>query len=198
MFTGIVEELGTIKAIAKDTLSVAAKSVLSGTKLGDSIAVNGTCLTVKKIEKNILKFNVMSETLKATNLGELQSGDQVNLERAATLNTRLGGHLVSGHIDTVGNVKKTGTTLEIEFEPRFTKYVVEKGSIAINGISLTIQKKNKSSVTIGIIPHTLDNTNLKDLKVKDKVNLEFDMIGKYVENIMQEKKGQGINRYMLG
>jgi riboflavin synthase len=198
MFTGIVEELGTIKALTKDTLSVTAKAVLAGTNIGDSIAINGTCLTVKKITKNILEFNVMKETLASTNLGELSAGDPVNLERAATLATRLGGHLVSGHIDAVGKVKKAGTALEIEFEPSFTKYVIKKGSIAINGVSLTIQKKTKNTVTIGIIPHTLDNTNLQTLKPQDSVNLEFDMIGKYVENIMNEKKGQGINKYMLG
>lgn len=197
MFTGIIEELGTVKTITKDTLSVAAKVVVSETKLGDSIAVNGVCLTVKKITNNILEFNVMSETLQSTNLGELQSGEPVNLERAATLATRLGGHLVSGHIDTTGKVKKIGDKLVIDFEPRFTKYIVEKGSIAINGASLTIQKKSKNSVTIGIIPHTLDNTNLKYLKPKAKVNLEFDMIGKYVENITKDNKGQGINKYML-
>lgn len=192
MFTGIIEEIGEISSITKSTITIKSKTVLEDAKLGDSIAVNGVCLTIVKLKKDEFTANVSEETFKITNFSELKSGDFVNLERALSLSSRLGGHIVTGHIDTVGEIvsiinKNEFYDLSVKFDKNFENYVVKKGSITINGISLTIADINNNSVSVAIIPHTFNNTILKTLKSKDSVNIEFDILAKYVEKNLSTK-----------
>lgn len=192
MFTGIIEEIGEISSITKSTITIKSKTVLEDAKLGDSIAVNGVCLTIVKLKKDEFTANVSEETFKITNFSELKSGDFVNLERALSLSSRLGGHIVTGHIDTVGEIvsiinKNEFYDLSVKFDKNFENYVVKKGSITINGISLTIADINNNSVSVAIIPHTFNNTILNTLKSKDSVNIEFDILAKYVEKNLSTK-----------
>ncbi|MBQ7764860.1 riboflavin synthase [bacterium] len=193
MFTGIIEELGVIKSVNKKTnqgqLVIECLKVLDGAHLGDSIAVNGVCLTVVEILSNGFVADVSPETFKVTALGNLKSGDIVNLERAMKADGRFGGHLVSGHIDGRGKFIKsvrTGEFYELSFElsSQLLKYVITKGSIAINGVSLTIAGVNDKTINLAIIPHTYEKTNLQNLKNGDFVNIEVDMIAKYVEKFV--------------
>ena len=191
MFTGIIEEIGKISSITKSTITIKSKTVLEDAKLGDSIAVNGVCLTIVNLKKDEFTANISDETFKITNFSELKSGDFVNLERALSLSSRLGGHIVTGHIDTVGEIvsiinKNEFYDLSIKFDKNFENYVVKKGSITINGISLTIAEIN-NTVSVAIIPHTFNNTILKTLKPKDSVNIEFDILAKYVEKNLSTK-----------
>lgn len=192
MFTGIIEEIGKISSITKSTITIKSKTVLEDAKLGDSIAVNGVCLTIVDLKKDEFTANISDETFKITNFSELKSGDFVNLERALTLNSRLGGHIVTGHIDTVGEIvsiidKNEFYDLSVKFDKNFENYVVKKGSITINGISLTIAEINNNTVSVAIIPHTFNNTILKTLKSKDSVNIEFDILAKYIEKNLSTK-----------
>lgn len=192
MFTGIIEEIGEISSITKSTITIKSKTVLEDAKLGDSIAVNGVCLTIINLKKDEFTANVSEETFKITNFSELKSGDFVNLERALSLSSRLGGHIVTGHIDTVGEIvsiidKNEFYDLSVKFDKNFENYVVKKGSITINGISLTIADINNNTVSVAIIPHTFNNTILKTLKSKDSVNIEFDILAKYVEKNLSTK-----------
>lgn len=192
MFTGIIEEIGEISSITKSTITIKSKTVLEDAKLGDSIAVNGVCLTIVNLKKDEFTANVSEETFKITNFSELKSGDFVNLERALSLSSRLGGHIVTGHIDTVGEIvsiidKNEFYDLSVKFDKNFENYVVKKGSITINGISLTIAEINNNSVSVAIIPHTFNNTILNTLKSKDSVNIEFDILAKYVEKNLSTK-----------
>ncbi len=196
MFTGIVEEIGIVKNFSKSSdnavLQVQCDKVLTGTKLGDSIAINGVCQTVVDIQPNSFTVQISNETLSVTNLSSLQSGEKVNLERALTLSSRLGGHIVSGHVDSQGkllNIQKHSDFYNLEFEipTSQTKYVVQKGSITINGISLTVAKITDNKIKLAIIPHTYNNTNLSELKSGDYVNIETDILGKYVEKILSAK-----------
>ncbi len=192
MFTGIIEEIGEISSITKSTITIKSKTVLEDAKLGDSIAVNGVCLTIVNLKKDKFTANVSEETFKITNFSELKSGDFVNLERALSLSSRLGGHIVTGHIDTVGEIvsiinKNEFYDLSVKFDKNFENYVVKKGSITINGISLTIADINNNSVSVAIIPHTFNNTILNTLKSKDSVNIEFDILAKYVEKNLSTK-----------
>lgn len=192
MFTGIIEEIGEISSITKSTITIKSKTVLEDAKLGDSIAVNGVCLTIVNLKKDEFTANVSEETFKITNFSELKSGDFVNLERALSLSSRLGGHIVTGHIDTVGEIvsiinENEFYDLSVKFDKNFENYVVKKGSITINGISLTIADINNNSVSVAIIPHTFNNTILKTLKSKDSVNIEFDILAKYVEKNLSTK-----------
>lgn len=184
MFTGIVEELGKIQRITSDKVTVECKTVLDSTKLGDSIAVNGVCLTVTDLTSNSFTADISSETLRI--IAPLKSGDFVNLERALVANGRFGGHIVSGHIDGKGKFVSINKDNEISLElpSEIIKYVVKKGSIAINGISLTIAEINNNTIDLAIIPHTLKNTNLKFLKSGDFVNIETDILAKYVEKFL--------------
>lgn len=189
MFTGIIEELGKILSITQSKITVECATVLEGTKLGDSIAVNGVCLTVVDISSNSFVADVSPETFRVTALGEIQSGNFVNLERAMSANGRFGGHIVSGHVDGLGKFvscvkNKDFYDLKIELNPEQAKYTIHKGSITINGISLTIAGMNKNLINIAVIPHTYENTNLKHLKNGDFVNIEVDMIAKYVEKFL--------------
>lgn len=194
MFTGLIEEVGQIKQISKKTdgvnLTVRCNKVIEGTKIGDSIAVNGVCLTVVNIDRDSLAFEVSQETLKRSNISNLKVMEPVNLERAMIAGGRFGGHIVQGHIDTTGYIISikpavNHTELSIQIPTSYTDYVIEKGSIAIDGISLTINYIKENNIYLNIIPHTLENTNLKFRKVGDLVNLEFDILGKYVVETMK-------------
>lgn len=196
MFTGIVEEVGIIEDIkignGFSEINVGCIKVLENTKLGDSIATNGVCLTVKDIGSNFFKADIMGETLDKSNLGSLERGSKVNLERALRIGDRLGGHIVSGHIDGNGQIvaidkKEDGTWLSIEADKEILRYIVYKGSITIDGISLTVAYVDDEIFKVSVIPHTLENTILNTKKVFSKVNLECDMIGKYVEKLIVNK-----------
>lgn len=193
MFTGIIEELGTIRGVSltKDggELQIAATTVLGGTKLGDSIAVNGTCLTVTKLEKDGFTAFVMAESLRRTNLGSLKRGSVVHLERAMAADGRFGGHMVTGHIDGQGtflSLKPEGqaVVLTIGADPEILSGIVEKGSIAIDGTSLTVMDVGKDSFRVGIIPHTGGHTALLDRPKGYACNLETDVIGKYIQKFL--------------
>lgn len=197
MFTGIIEELGRVKNISHGTdsavITIEASLILEGLKLGDSIAVNGVCLTAVQFGSDFFKADVMSETLSRSNLGKLSLGAKVNLERALALKDRLGGHLVSGHIDGVGKIlkieKKDIALLYTILAPdKVLKYVIEKGSVAIDGISLTVVSFDKDSFKVSLIPHTAKLTTLGYKKVGDEVNLEGDIIGKYVEKMLGKEE----------
>jgi riboflavin synthase len=196
LFTGIIEELGKVVSAAGGELTIAASKVTAGMEAGASIAVNGVCLTVTNFEQSSFWVKVMPETLRRTNLGRLKSGDMVNLEQALPLGGRLGGHLVEGHVDNVGRVAsitREGEARLISFNapPEVMEYLVEKGFIAVDGISLTIVSKDSGSFGVSVVDYTLKNTNLGTRRVGDVVNLEVDIIAKYVKQFSQANK-QGI------
>lgn len=193
MFTGIVEEVGTIHSIAMGEksaiLTIEASVVLQGSKIGDSIAVNGVCLTVTSIRNGQFTADVMAETLRRSSLGSLHRGSKVNLERAMAADGRFGGHMVAGHIDGTGTIRSmkredNAVWVEIEASEKILRYIIEKGSIAIDGISLTVAKLTSKSFSVSVIPHTGEETTLLKKKAGDIVNLENDLIGKYVERLL--------------
>ncbi|WP_110952973.1 riboflavin synthase [Anaerosinus massiliensis] len=197
MFTGIIEEMGKVKnvihGIDSAKIRVEAKKVLEDIQLGDSIAVNGTCLTVVEFTTREFVADVMPETLNRTVLAALKSGDFVNLERALTLSSRLGGHIVSGHVDGMGKIlamEQHGNAILIKIEVHETlaKYTIEKGSITIDGISLTVVETANTWFSVSIIPHTASVTTLGIKKSGDSVNIENDVIGKYVERLLGLQK----------
>jgi riboflavin synthase len=193
LFTGIIEELGKVTSAGGGELAIAAGEVTAGMERGASIAVNGVCLTVTDFDQNSFAVKVMPETLRRTNLGQLTSGDMVNLERALPLGGRLGGHLVEGHVDNVGKVASITTEGEarlINFyaPPEIMDYLVEKGFIAVDGISLTIVSRNSGSFGVSVVDYTLKNTNLGSRRVGDTVNLEVDIIAKYVKQFSQGQR----------
>lgn len=193
MFTGIIEEIGKIqtvrKSAASSSISVQAKKVMQDVHVGDSIAVNGVCLTVTAFSQGGFTADVMHETFNRSSLGSLQTGSPVNLERAMPSNGRFGGHIVSGHIDgtgTVSAIQKDDNAVwyTIKTAPGILRYIVEKGSVAIDGISLTVAAVERDCFSVSIIPHTASITTLSSRRVGDTVNLENDCIGKYVERLM--------------
>ena len=189
MFTGIVEEIGIVKKINNETLTIKANKVIEDVKIGDSILVNGVCETVTSFDSDSFTVNISPETFKVTTFSSLKSGEIVNLERALTLNSRLGGHIVSGHVDCRGqcvSIEKLSDFYNITFEipEEFKKYIAQKGSVTINGISLTIAETYENIFKIAIIPHTLNNTNLKNLQTNDFVNIETDILAKYIEKML--------------
>lgn len=193
MFTGIIEELGTLRRAERGPVSarlhVEARTVLEDARLGESIAVNGVCLTVADFGTGRFTADVMAETLKRTNLGEVRPGERVNLERAMRLGERMGGHLVSGHVDGVGTVvgcEPEGVALvfRIQAPEGVMRYVIEKGSVAVDGISLTVVDHDRETFRVSIIPHTAQMTTLGFKRVGARVNLEADMIAKYVERML--------------
>lgn len=193
MFTGIVEELGVVQSLRllpeSGQLTLKGSKVLNGTNIGDSIAVNGVCLTVIHLNEHEFTVDVMAETLSKTNLGELKTGSHVNLERALQLNTRLGGHLVSGHVDGVGIIRRItpqgiAKVYEISASPKLLSFILPKGSIAIDGISLTVIDVETDYFSVSLIPHTFGETTLGLKRVGSTVNLETDLIGKYVARFM--------------
>ncbi|NLT09505.1 MAG: riboflavin synthase [Ruminococcus sp.] len=194
MFTGIVEEIGTVESVRKGAVSsfirIRAEKILENTKLGDSIAVNGVCLTVTDISDKCFQADVMNETLRRSSLGSLSSGSPVDLERAMAADGRFGGHIVSGHIDGTGTitaVKKDGISVwyTISAPAGIMRYIVEKGSVAIDGISLTVARVTDTSFSVSVIPHTAAQTVLGSKRSGDIVNLENDIIGKYVEKLLR-------------
>jgi riboflavin synthase len=190
VFTGIVEEVGSIVSVSPSGLTVAADKALQGIQLGGSIAVNGACLTVTAFDSKSFSVNVMPETLQKTDLGLLKPGDKVNLERPMVLGGELGGHLVQGHVDGTGRVASVipeGGAVRIRFEasPELMRYIVPKGFIAVDGVSLTITEKDTRSFGVSVVDFTRRNTILADKKVGDTVNLEMDIIGKYVAEFIK-------------
>lgn len=206
MFTGIIEEIGTVKEVCRNGnnsfLRIQAEKVLSDVHNGDSIAVNGVCLTVTKFDGSIFQADVMNETLSRSSLGSLRTGSPVNLERAMSADGRFGGHIVSGHIDGMGkiiNIKNDGIAVwyTIKTDDNVMQYIVEKGSVAIDGISLTVAKVGADNFSVSIIPHTSAKTILSTKKAGDVVNLENDIIGKYVEKFMRPTQKSSINMAFL-
>ncbi|MBN1318079.1 MAG: riboflavin synthase [Anaerolineales bacterium] len=197
MFTGIIEEVGTVHNIlhhgAAAVLEVNAKQVLSGTRIGDSIAVNGVCLTVTHMTDNRFKVDLAPESLKRTNFGLMRPGSPLNLERSVQLGGRIGGHFVQGHVDGAGTVRERraqGSTAIISFstQPDLMRYIVVKGFIAVDGMSLTVVNKMAEGFSVSFIPHTLANSIAGSYQTGIKVNLEVDILGKYVESLINKKE----------
>ncbi|MBC5695280.1 riboflavin synthase [Agathobaculum butyriciproducens] len=206
MFTGIIEEIGTVRRIehgAKGArLTIQAKTVLEDTRIGDSIATNGVCLTVVSMTGDSFSADVMAESLRRSSLGTLQGGSPVNLERAMAANGRFGGHIVSGHIDGTGTIasqkrEDNAVWVKIKTPAPLLRYIVEKGSIAIDGVSLTVAAVTDTDFSVSIIPHTGAQTILLGKKPGDPVNLECDVIGKYVEKLTAPHKTGGISTNFL-
>ena len=198
MFTGIVEEVGVVAKISENAMTIRASKVTEDLKLGDSIAVNGACLTAVSFDKSgesgktgesEFSVDLSPETMRRTALGDLSQGSLVNLERALLVGDRMGGHIVQGHVDGTGRVmsaKPEGDSVvfRIRVPKRLSRYIVEKGFVAVDGISLTVVKRGASSFTLAVIPYTSNNTNLAALSVGDRVNLEADILAKYVESLL--------------
>lgn len=202
MFTGIINHFGLFKGFrqGKKEMVIEASSLASLINRGESLAINGVCLSLTKKQKNLLYFSLSKETIKKTNLGSLRPGERLNLELPLTLSSPLGGHLVTGHVDAKGKVsqiikKKDGIRLTVSFPPPLRHYFIPKGSVALNGVSLTIAELHSSSLETELIPITLQNTNLAHLKWGDEVNIECDTIGKYVYNWISEEKKDKIERH---
>jgi riboflavin synthase len=187
MFTGIVEELGQVRSRQGNRFVFEASVVTDDASLGDSIAVNGCCLTVVDAGPGWWAADVVDESLARTNLGDLVEGDPVNLERPLRLADRLGGHLVQGHVDAVGEILSAAPALEVSIPAELRRYVVEKGSITVDGCSLTVVKPLPQSFTVAVIPHTADVTTLGRKGPGDRVNLEVDMVAKYVESLLEAR-----------
>ncbi|HLR21191.1 MAG TPA: riboflavin synthase [Tissierellaceae bacterium] len=197
MFTGLVEEIGRVESVVKSTkssrITIRAKKVLEGLKLGDSISTNGVCLTVTFIDSGRFTVDVMAETMRLSNLRGFEPEDKVNLERALSLSDRLGGHIVSGHIDGTGTIlnfkrEDNAVWITIESSSKILKYMIYKGSITIDGVSLTVAYVDESVFKVSIIPHTKDVTTLLDKEIGDEVNLECDIIGKYIEKFLRAEE----------
>lgn len=196
MFTGIIEEIGTVQAIQWGSksaiLTIEASKILEDVKIGDSINTNGVCLTVTSFGSNSFSVDVMAETMRCTNLEKLKSGSKVNLERALKLNDRLGGHMVSGHIDGTGTItnllkEDNAVWVTILTKPEITKYILLKGSVALDGISLTVAQSNQNSFQVSIIPYTGLETTLLSKQVGNTINIECDQVGKYIEKFLLNK-----------
>lgn len=202
MFTGIVEETGLVRSIMHSgksvRLEIAAATVLEGTQVGDSICTNGVCLTVTALSEGAFAADVMPETVRRTSLADLKTGSEVNLERALTVQTRLGGHIVSGHIDGTGRIVRrvqedNAVWLWVECAPELMRYIVEKGSVAVQGVSLTVAavREDGRAFAVSLIPHTQGTTTLHQAKVGDTVNIENDIIAKYVERLLSPTAPDG-------
>ena len=202
MFTGIIEEIGTIKSIAPQLLSITATKIVEDTKPGDSIAVNGICLTVKNIRKGSFDVDLMPETLKRSSLNYLHYGDKLNLERAMPANGRFGGHFVEGHIDDTGRVEAVipeseAVIMRISLKPELNKYIVEKGFIAVDGVSLTIVECQRYSFSVSMVNFTRQHTTLGFIRPGQYVNIEVDIISKYLEKF-NRKPGKDAIDFLVG
>ena len=198
MFTGISEETGIVQTVTERKVVIECKQVLDGTKIGDSIAVNGVCLTVTAIDKNSFTADISPETFMVTALHELRTGYEVNLERALPVNGRFGGHIVSGHADACGrvvSVKRDGIAIlaKVAVPEDILKYVAVKGSVTLDGASLTVTAADHESLTVSLIPHTAANTTLGTLEPGDTVNVEVDMLARYIERLMSFAENAGGN-----
>jgi riboflavin synthase len=187
MFTGIVEELGTVRSREGGRFVIEAGVVTADAELGASIAVNGCCLTVVDLGPGWWAADAVNETLARTNLGDLAPGDRVNLERPVRAGDRLGGHIVQGHVDGVGEIVSPAPELQVRMSTELTRYVIEKGSITVDGCSLTVVKPLDDGFTVAVIPHTAEVTTLGRKGVGDRVNLEVDMVAKYIEKLLPER-----------
>ncbi|MGA3013188.1 MAG: riboflavin synthase [Bacteroidales bacterium] len=205
MFTGIIEETGIVKSIRTEgksaRITIIAEKVLEDMKVGDSINTNGVCLTITEFSSSAFTVDVMPETIQRTTFAKLRAGSRVNLERALRLTDRLGGHIVSGHIDGTGILEKiredeNARWLSVSTEPVILRYIVEKGSVALDGISLTVARVTQQSFEVSIIPHTQAETDILSKKTGDTVNIECDIIGKYVEKL-SSKKGDKVDLNFL-
>ncbi len=207
MFTGIIEEVGSLKKLQKEAagavLEISCKKVLEGLQIGDSIAANGVCLTATAFTSHSFTAAAMHETLRRSTLGNLHPGSPINLERAMAANGRFGGHMVAGHIDgtgTISNIEKDGNAVwyTLQASPQILRYIVEKGSVALDGISLTVAEVRADYFKVSVIPHTLAQTALAQKRTRDCVNIENDIIGKYVEKLLgTPQKSSGITKEFL-
>ena len=206
MFTGLIEEIGIIEQLQKHRgtlrLTVSAKEIVKDLAIDDSISINGVCLTVVQFSKSSFQVEAVEETLGKTTLGSLKTGSHANLERSLRFSDRMGGHFVQGHVDAVGEVtavqkQKGGILLSIKLPSHLLKYVISEGSIAVDGVSLTIARLEENEITISLIPHTLEKTTLASLKAEDGVNIEVDLIGKYVERILTRPNQSKISEEWL-
>lgn len=193
MFTGLIEEVGTITSITNEgkgkRIQVKGKLIFDDLKIDDSVSIEGVCQTVVKIKKDVFVVQAIDETIRKTNFASLKIGQNVNLERAVRLSDRLGGHIVQGHIDTTGTVKKikkesNSYLVSVEFDSKYKKWIIPVGSVCLNGISLTVAKIKDNVFTVAVIPHTWDVTTIGKIKLGDLINIEFDLIGKYIENMI--------------
>ena len=196
MFTGIIEEVGALERLAGGEIAIRAEKVLEDVALGDSIAVNGIRLTVTHFDAAHFTADVMPETVRRTSLAELKRGSHVNLERALTLRSRLGGHIVSGHIDGVGTIaamqeEGNAILLTVRAAADVLRYIVEKGSVALDGISLTVARVSAADFTVSLIPHTREITNLREKRISSRLNIETDILGKYVEKLFPGARTRG-------
>lgn len=194
MFTGLIEEIGVVKELVRGSksgkLRIGCTKIIEGIKLGDSVSVNGICLTVRNFDNNMFEVDFMPETGKVTNISTMNIGNKVNLERALMVGDRLGGHIVSGHIDGIGIIVsfkalENATVVTVKADISLMKYIVKKGSIAVDGASLTVIDSTRETFVVSIIPHTKNETTLLDIRIGDIVNLECDSIGKYLERLME-------------
>ncbi len=199
MFTGIIEEIGTVERLERKRDSaiivVKARVTLGGTRVGDSVAVNGVCLTATRLGADSFTADVMPETLERGLIGALRAGDRVNLERAATLETRLGGHLVQGHVDGTAKIARiradgNASVMTVECDPRLLAYIVDKGSVAIDGVSLTAFNVDARGFCVSLAPHTRNATALSERRAGDRVNLECDIVAKHAEKLLKGRRGQ--------
>ena len=209
MFTGIVEELGTIKNLRisghSGVITISAKKVLKGTQIGDSIAVNGICLTVTSMSDDYFSADIMAETVRRSSLKNAATGDKFNLERAMAANGRFGGHIVSGHVDGVGTItdmkrEENAIWVTVSADEAILKYIVEKGSVCLDGISLTVAAVSDTDFKVSVIPHTGEETTLLKKKTGSPVNIENDIVGKYIEHFINydsSKKSSGLTMDML-
>jgi riboflavin synthase len=206
MFTGLIEEMGKVISSTRIggglRIRIEAKKIMDDLKIDDSVALNGVCQTVVNRTDNTFDVEAVEETLRKTTLGNLKQGEFLNLERAAALGDRMGGHLVQGHVDCVGNIlsispEATGKLVWISYPQKFSRYVVSQGSICIHGISLTVAKTEAGKFMVAVIPHTWNVTLMREMKPGSEVNLEFDIIGKYVENMMQPHTGTSSKNSIL-
>jgi riboflavin synthase len=197
MFTGLIEEIGEIYNISSIgggyKISVKSSYIINDLAIDDSVSINGACQTVVQVKNNLFEVEAVEETLRKTTLGGFRNGKKVNLERALTLNKRLGGHIVLGHVDCVGTVQsiqpeRTGILIKIKYPKEFSKYVISSGSICMDGVSLTTARTDNDWFLVSIIPHTWNKTTLNLLKTGDQVNLEFDVLGKYIEKLINNRQ----------
>jgi riboflavin synthase len=197
MFTGIIEEVGTVRSVSEGHLAITAKQVLWGTNLGDSISVNGVDLTAKHFDEEGFEANVMPETYRRSNLGDLRAGDRVNLERSLQLAGRISGHLVRGVVEATGTLHSftdDGDAIIARFNapPDVLRHMIVKGPVAIDGISLTVVAKDAETFSVSLVQYTVDNTNLASRKPGDRINFETDIIARYVEQMLEDRSGAGI------
>lgn len=202
MFTGLVEEIGKVRTAHHDRLAIGARRTIDGVKLGDSLAVNGVCLTVTAFSADSFTAEVMPETLRRSNLGQLRPGDEVNLERSLGAGAPMGGHFVQGHVDGTGQVvsmtrEENAQIARISAPPEVLRYIVPQGFVAVDGVSLTVVDWEPGAFTVSLVPHTQVNITLTHKKRGDTVNLEVDIIGKYVERFLSTRQGSSITEAFL-